>query len=241
MENPDQVTQPTTKNPENIVKHYDDQLMKHLFQNYLDDGGAPKVTAFKRHVEALITSFVKPLCVHSGKSAITSGWRSELKDRFSGRGAKWVSVSIENITPTLEKLTAKGIDCSDYTRFINQEGYAWIRFAGPRVNDNEFVAAFEVRTTGSKIDHPKQLHYISINELDNQITPLDSTPHAMNIEVIKALPSDEKLVEPPSDEQPSDEIEEEVAVEDGVIEDEDGFTEIVEDDDAAEEDIFSEV
>jgi hypothetical protein len=231
ISNPDQVTQPTTQNPENIVKHYDDQLMKKLFQNYLDEGGQPKVTTFKRHIEELITNFVKPLCTHSGKSAIASGWRSELKDRFSGRGAKWVSVSINNITPTLEKLKSKEIDCSDYTKFINQEGYAWIRFAGPRVNDDEFVAAFEVRTTGSKIDHPKQLHYISINDLEAQITPLYATPHAMNIEVEKITLNDD---------QPSDEIKEEIAVKDDVIEDEDGFTEILEEENTPEEDIFSE-
>ena len=62
------------------------------------------------------------------------------------------------------------------------------------------MAAFEVRTGGSKIDHPKQLHFIANDELD--IERLDATPHAKGLEAI-ASPS--VATEAVSDDSPSDE------------------------------------
>ena len=44
------------------------------------------------------------------------------------------------------------------------------------------VAAFEVRIFGSRLDHPKQLHYIPVRDLDEKIIALNSTPHAMRLE-----------------------------------------------------------
>ena len=156
-------------------------LIEQLFQQFIDNGGEPKVTSFKRHLDQLINADIKPLCGRSGKTATGDDWRSEVKDRFSGRGAKWVSVSLEEIASTLEGFDLA--DCIDYRYWIDQAGYAWIRFAGPRVTNGVKCAAFEVRTGGSTIDHPKQLHYIAIHDLDDKIRPLPATPHAMRIEL----------------------------------------------------------
>ena len=155
--------------------------IQQLFQAFIDDGGEPKVTAFKKHLDLLINQEIKPLCGRSGKTGIADGWRNELKARFSGRGAKWVKVSLEEIAATLEGFDYD--DCIFYRSWINEAGYAWIRFAGPRVVGGNKVAAFEVRTGGSTIDHPKQLHYISVHELDDKIQSLPSTPHAMKLEL----------------------------------------------------------
>ena len=155
--------------------------IQQLFQAFIDDGGEPKVTAFKKHLDLLINQEIKPLCGRSGKTGIADGWRNELKARFSGRGAKWVKVSLEEIAATLEGFDYD--DCIFYRSWINEAGYAWIRFAGPRVVEGNKVAAFEVRTGGSTIDHPKQLHYISVHELDDKIESLPSTPHAMKLEL----------------------------------------------------------
>ena len=77
------------------------------------------------------------------------------------------------------------------------------------------MAAFEVRTVGSTFDCPKSLHYILDSEIDNTITPLNSTPHAMKLEV-KAT----KDVVEESDDSVSDEThaEEAVATQEEVIE-----------------------
>jgi hypothetical protein len=153
--------------------------IQQLFQEFINGGGEPKVTSFKRHLDQLINSDIKPLCGRSTKTGIVDDWRSELKARFGGRGAKWVKVSIDNIEQTLA-----GYDSSAdaYRLWIYKAGYAWIRFAGPRVANGVKSAAFEVRTGGSTIDHPKQLHYIPVSELDMTIENLNSTPHAMKLE-----------------------------------------------------------
>ena len=160
-------------------KQYDDEMIVGLFNNFVNEGGEPKVTAFKRHLDDLINVHVKQLCGRSAKTGLVDDWRREVKERFSGRGAKWVKVSVEDILPTLEGFD----DVEDYTGWVQKAGFAWIRFAGPRVANGNHCAAFEVRTGGSTIDHPKQLHYIPVQLLDEKIEPLGSTPHAMKLEV----------------------------------------------------------
>lgn len=156
-----------------------------IFQEFINNGGEPKVTSFKRHLDKLINSDIKPLCSRSGKTADGNDWRSELKAKFGGRGAKWVFVSLENIRPTLDKLSAEGVDIQAYDNFTQVHGQAWIRFSGGRIDNGVQCAAFEVRTEGSTIDHPKQLHYVPVSELDETITFMNSTPHSIKVEESK--------------------------------------------------------
>jgi len=166
--------------------------IQQLFQEFINDGGEPKVTSFKRHLDKLINQEIKSLCGRSAKTGLVDDWRSEVKARFSGRGAKWVKVSVDDILPTLEGFD----DTADYLGWIQSAGFAWIRFAGPRVANGSHCAAFEVRTGGSTIDHPKQLHYIPVQLLDEKIEALNSTPHAMRLEVaMTPVVEDEKPVE----------------------------------------------
>ena len=166
--------------------------IQQLFQEFINDGGEPKVTSFKRHLDKLINQEIKGLCGRSAKTGLVDDWRSEVKARFSGRGAKWVKVSVDDILPTLEGFD----DTADYLGWIQSAGFAWIRFAGPRVANGSHCAAFEVRTGGSTIDHPKQLHYIPVQLLDEKIEALNSTPHAMRLEVATTpVVEDEKPVE----------------------------------------------
>lgn len=158
--------------------------IQQLFQEFINSGGEPKVTSFKKHLDELINSDIKHLCGRSGKTGLVDDWRSEVKERFGGRGAKWVKVSIEEVLPTLENFD----DTTDYMGWIQKAGYAWIRFTGPRVANGENCAAFEVRTGGSTIDHPGQLHYIPVHSLDEVISPLNSTPHAMKLEEVATTP-----------------------------------------------------
>ncbi len=173
-------------------KQYDDEMILGLFNNFIAEGGDPKVTAFKKHLDQLINVKIKPLCGRSAKTGLVNDWRSEVKERFSGRGAKWVKVSVDEVLPTLENFD----DTTDYMGWIQNAGYAWIRFAGPRVANGSHCAAFEVRTGGSTIDHPKQLHYIPVQLLDEKIEALNSTPHAMKLEVATTpVVEDEEEVE----------------------------------------------
>ena len=175
----------------------EDSMITQLFQQFIENGGTPKVTEFKKHLNELINSDIKQLCVRSGKSADGTDWRSKLKDRFSGRGAKWVQVPLSEINPTLSEFQSKGINCNQYITFVEANGAAWIRFAGPRINSQgQQSAAFEVRTEGSTIDHPKQLHFITLDVLDETIRPLGGTPRSLKLEVIEK-PAD--IIDPPVD------------------------------------------
>lgn len=153
-----------------------------LFQEYLTDGGKPQVTSFRVHIEALIKKEIKPLCGRSGKSAGDNDWRTQLMDRFKGRGAKWQFVSLDEITPTLDRFDTEGVDTEDYRQWTQSQGKAWIRFMAPRLNNGVKSAAFTVHTLGSTIYQPHQVHYIELDRLDEVITPLDSTPHALKLE-----------------------------------------------------------
>lgn len=161
------------------MDNLNNNLIAQIFQSFIDNGGEPKVTSFKKHLDQLINSDIKPLCSRSGKTGDVDGWRNEVKARFGGRGAKWVMVSLQEIAPTLETY---GHDVVEYRNWIDKAGYAWIRFAGPRVVNGVKSASFEVRTGGSTVDHPKQLHYIAIHELDDKVSTLSATPHAMRLE-----------------------------------------------------------
>ena len=174
------------------MENLNSNLISQIFQQFIEGGGEPKVTAFKKYLDLQINDEIKPLCGRSAKSGLVDDWRSEVKLKFSGRGAKWVMVSLEEIAPTLETY---GYDVVEYRNWIDKAGYAWIRYTGPRVVNGVKSAAFEVRTGGSTIDHPKQLHYIAIHELDDKVTPLAATPHAMRLEERATTPVVEDDVE----------------------------------------------
>ena len=183
-----------------------DSMITQLFQQFIENGGTPKVTEFKKHLNQLINDDIKQLCIRSGKSADGNDWRSKLKTRFSGRGAKWVKVPVDNILLTLDRLDMENFETQDYRTHIQNAGFAWIRFAGPRIAfDNIQAAAFEVRTEGSTIDHPKQLHYIPVTKLDELIQPLNGTPHSLKLEVI-AKPETEDSNEADTETTSNDEI-----------------------------------
>ena len=171
--------QPTPINEETVMSN-----IQSIFQAFVEAGGEPKVTSFKRHLDKLINAEIKPLCGRSGKTADGNDWRSEVKAKFGGRGAKWVFVSLDSIRPTLSRFAEQGVDVEDYSKFIEAHGQAWVRFSGPRIDNGVKAAAFEVRTDGSTIDHPKQLHYIALHDLDEAISFMNSTPHAMKLEEV---------------------------------------------------------
>ena len=181
-------TPSTPSNEETVMSN-----IQQLFHDFVNSGGDPKVTSFKRHLDKLINVEIKPLCGRSGKSADGTNWRDELKARFSGKGAKWVLVSLGEISETITQLEADGVDCDDYKTFTELKGAAWIRFSGPRLDsNNQQAAAFEVRTKGSKIDHPKQLHFIPLSVLDETIRPMEGTPHSLKFEVLAQPEAEEE-------------------------------------------------
>lgn len=188
------INQPTISQESVMTK---EDLIKQLFDLHLESGGDPKVTQFKSMIDDLIKAEIKPLCGGSRRTSSNDGsvattWRDELELRFSGRGAKWMKVSLDEVMPTLALFDDEGVDTTSYREWVTVAGYAWIRFSGSRVHNNVNSAAFEVRTTGSKNNQPRQLHYIDVARLDDVVTPLGRTPRAMKLEV---RPTTESLLE----------------------------------------------
>lgn len=179
------------KNAQNQFFDFNEALIQH-FKMHVDETGNGNFTSFKNHMDKLMKEHIKPLTTRSNLSAADgSNPRSEQKAMFKGRGKQWIFVSLEEITPTLDELKSKGIDTEDYETHIARLGQAWIRYNGPRVVDGKLVGAFEVRTQGSKIDHPKQLHFID-NDLLGDVTrlPDGATPHSLKLEIDPAaMPS----------------------------------------------------
>jgi len=164
------------------------KFLKDLFQKNLTEG--TDKTSVLRFGEALVDILKDEVGSMRGKrsSSVDNGWRSEIKARFSGRGKQWIKVSLEYIKPYLDNLESEGIDVSDYRSWTTQAGFAWIRYAGSRVNDGVNSGGFEIRTMGSKIDHPKQLCYIPVTSLsEDQISDfrLSKTPFGMKLEEIR--------------------------------------------------------
>lgn len=158
-------------------------LMQQMFQDYLQNGGQPKITSFRLHLEKLMKTEIKHLC--GGSRRLAPGahdWRNELKARFGGRGNKWMKVSIQEINPSLDKFDAEGYDTEDYRSHIERAGFAWIRYYGPKLNNGIKVAAFTVHTFDATIYQPQTQHYIPVDRLDETITPLNGTPFNLKLE-----------------------------------------------------------
>ena len=169
-----------------------DHLIEALVSHFQDNPQG--FTDYRKEVESLLKENIKPLASRSGKAG--DNWRSEVKSKFSGRGAKWVFVSLENIKPSLRVLELEGVDCSEYSKNITKLGKAWIRFSGTRINNGIKCVAFEIRTEGSTIDHPKQLHLIYVDGLDDVIETMPGTPKALKLEEDSApMPKVKKKVE----------------------------------------------
>ena len=198
-----------------LMENFNEALINH-FKAHVEETGNGNFTAFKTHMDNLMKTHIKPLTSRSNLSASDgSNPRAMQKSMFKGRGRQWIFVSLEDITPTLEALQTQGINTTDYETHINRLGQAWIRYNGPRIVDGKLVGAFEVRTQGSKIDHPKQLHYIA-NDLLSDVTrlPNGSTPHSLKLEIDPAaMPTPKPKAEVKTEPAPTPVVEEKTDVE----------------------------
>lgn len=115
---------------------------------------------------------------------VDNSWRSEQKALFSGRGRQWIKLTIDQISSTLDEFKANNFDTDAYESWITAAGYAWVRYNGPRLNDGDASAAFEVRLNGSKVDSPSTLFYLSHEDAMNisDDDRLPNTPYGLRLE-----------------------------------------------------------
>ena len=209
-------------------------LQQH-YASFVELTGKGGYTDFRKHVEACMRDAVKPM---TGRAAMSpsgdASWRDQLKAQFKGRGKQWIWVAKESVQFTLDRLAGEGFDVVDYERWIATQENAWIRFAGPRVVNGIQMGAFELRIDGSKVDCPKMLHYIPVDELgEENLNRMSGTPHSLGLEV------DEPVIE--------DQVEEEIEVEEcaapipNVEEEEEEYIDVMDmaEEDYVDEDLFS--
>ena len=160
-------------------------VLQQYYSSFVETTGMGNYTDFRKHVEACMRDAVKPMTSRAAMSSNGEGnWRDQLKAQFKGRGRQWIWVSKESVRPTLFRLAAAGFDTVDYERWIATQDNAWVRFTGPRVVNGFQMGAFELRLDGSKIDCPKMLHYIPVDELDEEnVNRMAGTPHSLGLEV----------------------------------------------------------
>lgn len=187
-----------------------------LFNSYLESGGKPAVTHFRIYLNKLIDQHIKPQCKSSSRSGGgLAEWKTELLQRFGGRGAKWQKASLESIMPTLERIeNDEGVDASRYRSWIEAAGFAWIRFDAPRLYNGKQCAAFKVLTEGSTFMQSGRLHYIEISQLDDAIEALAGTPHSMKLEQDINKPKEIAPEESKEEIAPEEEVTEEVSPQD---------------------------
>ena len=160
-------------------------VLQQYYSSFVETTGMGNYTDFRKHVEKCMRDAVKPMTSRAAMSSSGEGnWRDQLKAQFKGRGRQWIWVPKASVQFTLDRLSGEGFDTVDYERWIATQDNAWIRFTGPRVVSGVQMGAFELRLDGSKIDCPKMLHYIPVDELDEEnVNRMAGTPHSLGLEV----------------------------------------------------------
>ncbi len=214
VQNPNQSSQTSTQDNQGVLMNSPEfkLILQQYYSSWVTITGQGGYTDFRKHVERCMRDVVKPMTSRAAMSPSGEGnWRDQLKAQFKGRGRQWIWVSKESVQPTIDRLAAAGFDTVDYERWIATQDNAWVRFTGPRSVEGKPVGAFELRLDGSKIDCPKMLHYIPVDQLDEEnVNRMAGTPHSLGLEV--DAPS------PVADEPEVEETTEDVAMKEEVIE-----------------------
>lgn len=117
--------------------------------------------------------------VKTSRGPVDNTWRGEQLELFAGRGRQWVYVPVEAVEAYREE--------SEVYEYFDAAGKAWVRYVGPRIAGDEKMAAFEVRTSGSKV--PSK-NYIAIPHdvvMAGELERLEDgkTPHQLGLEETK--------------------------------------------------------
>lgn len=172
---------------EAIVNHprFDEwmNITAEMYASSPNKGQVAFVYAFQDQFRINVQSQLR---VSSGSGKM--GWREAQAAKFSGRGNKWVVVTGDLhsiVRRELDRFDLEGHDTSDYRRWTNNAGYAWIRYSGPRGTVDNQSLSFEVRINGSRPDHPDNHIVISQVLWDvhvNDRSLLGGTPFSLNLE-----------------------------------------------------------
>lgn len=156
-----------------------------------------------------VKAAMKPEKVKKAKASrgpVDNTWRSEQKALFTGRGQQWIYVELDQVSEVIS-------DDDEVTPFFKEAGQAWVRYAGPRMDGDNQVAAFEVRTSGSKVPGGKLIYIAHDEVMSGEFTRLQDgkTPAQLGLEETKVVLQGEEI------ELSSPEEEDEVEVSDELL------------------------
>lgn len=163
------------------------ELLQALFDNFVNEGGDPKVTTFKPFLSDLINEVIKPNLSSSGLQA-SGDWRNEVKAMFGGTGRKWATLPNDLVLQALE-----GVEGTEtYVSHIERNGSAHVRFASPIIVDNSPGISFEIRYIDYKTPSRTRVN-VSVEDFESLGTQLSGT--AATLEVVPKAFTLENILE----------------------------------------------
>lgn len=155
--------------------------------------GDPSFARFMQAVTEVCRQEVKPVIgdvkaatkppkegkVKTSRGPVDNTWRGEQQELFAGRGRQWVYVPVEAVEAYREE--------SEVHEYFDEAGKAWVRYVGPRISGDEKMAAFEVRTSGSKVPSKSYIMIPHDEVMAGELDRLEDgkTPHQLGLEVTK--------------------------------------------------------
>jgi hypothetical protein len=155
--------------------------------------GDPSFARFMQAVTEVCRQEVKPVIgvvkaatkppkeakVKTSRGPVDNTWRGEQQDLFAGRGRQWIYVPVEAVEAFREE--------SEVHEYFDEAGKAWVRYVGPRISGDEKMAAFEVRTSGSKVPSKSYIMIPHDEVMAGELDRLEDgkTPHQLGLEVTK--------------------------------------------------------
>lgn len=124
----------------------------------------------------------------TSRGPVDNTWRGEQKELFSGRGQQWIYVSLDQVNEHI-------LVDDEVTPFFRDAGQAWVRYLGPRIEGDEKMAAFEIRTSGSKIPGGKTIYISHEDIMAGEFTRLEDgkTPAQLGLEETKKASQGEEI------------------------------------------------
>ena len=113
---------------------------------------------------------------------MSKNFKAKIRDRYKGRGNCWVKVPKDSKAYIEMLEVIQNVDTNEYSKHIEREGFAWIRFSKPSGTEDDPRCLFEVRYKGSKIDHPDSI--LNISDSIAELLPLlGNTPVKLQLEI----------------------------------------------------------
>jgi len=124
---------------------------------------------------------------------MSSKWKLKYVARYKGRGNCWIKIPFSSpaskaIKKKLLSFKEKGFDIENYVNLCSRKEFYWLRYHKIIGNEDNPFVVYEIRISGSKVDHKANLISIPA-KISEKFELLGNTPHKLNLEL-----SDQELL-----------------------------------------------